>query len=576
MAQRRKYGLFGVAASVFTLAAPFLGTAFDKSAVLGAFLSLMLFFTAIYVDRTASLPLSLPSFFVFAVTAYAFLNIIWASDKGRAFMLATVFALAFLMMTEVRSVKRRGERKAFESAAKAVLCRGAVIYAVFSVMYQFFISDKIFSYTMDFGTGAPFAAAMLMSVGVLCEMSLFKDKKKTPGFFAVMILLLYVLLLTRSLTGYFAALLTFGAYFVRRGKKYRVQAALFFLLAGIFFVISVICAIATLPGARPFIKAALYGTANIFGVGCGGYNARFSIVGDGYTGAPPLWALLAESYGIFGLAASLFAFVYGARRYIKKRRISDLLALLTILGVLLTPSTTILFTIPLIASCYASESTGVSIKVPRASSILCAAAGLFRLFLTFARLPLALCAWYADVGEYEKASMFAEAGAKMELFMADGWEKAYEAAYAACENGARNEKDCEYYLEMAMARDKKDLSYPSKLSELYSNEKRHDDALSVWRGIMDQCDDERLYPVYAEKISGSMSVSSASIEKERALYEELTLIAGKCEDAEIKKTVNDTLSKAQRYFVVSIEGEDPQGDMFESSTEIPSEEASEE
>ena len=568
--------MLDAAASVFVLAAPFLGTAFDKNAVPELFLALMLFCTAIYVDRTASLTLSLPSIFVFGITAYAFLNIIWASDKGSAFMLASVFALTFLMMTAIRAVKRRGERKVFERAAKTVLCRGAVIYALFSVMYQIFISDKIFSYTMDFGTEASFAAAMLAAVGILSELSLFTDKKKTPGFFAVMILLAYVFLMTRSLMGYFVSFLAFGAYAVRRGKKYRVQAALFFLLSGLFFVIALIYMIATFSGAKAFVNASLYGAANIFGVGCGGYNNRFSIVGAGFTSYPPLLALLTESFGIFGMAAALLAIVYGFRHYIKKRRTSDLLALSALLGVLLTPCTTIVFTLPLIASYYASESAGASVKAPRVSSFFFAAAGIFMVFLAIARLPFAVSSWYADVGEYEKASKFAEAGAKMELFMAGGWEKAYENAYAAYENGAKNEKDCEYCLEMAMARDKKDLSYSSKLSEIYSKEKRYDEALNVWRGIMEECDDERLYPVYAEKISDSMSVSGGSIEKERALYEELTGVAQKCEDAEIKKIVNDTLSKAQSYLVVSIEGEAPQGDMFESSTEIPSEEASEE
>lgn len=561
-AVKQKGALSCAALLLFLIFAPFFALAFDIKAVISAFFACVLLCAA--WDRPSRAAVTKTALFTLICAVYAFLCIIWASDKGGEFFLALCAAEVCFFAFAVRWEKERLDERVLSHLAKTGVLASGVIYSVFSVLYQFFIADSAFAYRADFGSGCGYAAALLSTAGLLCALGLYSGKKKPIGFFAVAALLLYTLLLSRSILGYAAALFAFGARFMKN-KKRRMEGAAALFGAFICIIIKVIYSFAVPQENGEYIKAALYGLSKIFGAGYGGYGAHTSLLPTGYVSSPPFLTLLIESWGIFGLLAVILSVFYALRQYLEKKDEYDAMALAALITALFSPCGAAAVILPMLAAYFTAKSPAANIKAAGFGRYLCAAAGCVLLYFAVSRIPFGLGESARAAGELEKAAGYYETCAKMEVFFSESWEKAFDAEFAAYEDGGGNADKCEEYIKNAARFGKDNLGYSKKLADLYTSEKKHDMALEIWDDMAQKCRDEYIYPEYAEKIYNCIVLHAGDAKREKELYDNLSALADSCEGADAKKSVNDALARAQKYYVSTIEGGAAQGDMFSES-----------
>lgn len=565
MADKKKYDFCGAAAALFAVFVPVCGSVFDGKAVLYLFSALCLLALGIAAYEGRSLPFSKVSLFLLAASFFSLAGLFWVSDKGSQFFLAAVPAASFAFSSAVAAAAKIRGREALSLAAKTVYY-SASLYAAVDVLYQFFIADKALSYRMDFGSGSSFASAALMTIGIMCARRVRRGRERSAGFIAALILMVYVLIMTGSIAGYiFAAAVLLRASLHK--KKLRVEA---FVCAAVLVFLSVLKIIYTIGKAallKEHFAAALYGIGSVFGRGCGGYNAAFGILGKAYDTSPPGILFLCEVGGVFGLAGAVCAVIYAMRKYFAKPKISNFVALALLCGLIFSSSEQMIYALPLLAAYYMLGEDGVNVRAGTVLSWIFVPLGAFFIYLSVSRVPFALGKSALENEAYASAAEYCEMGARMEMFSSEGWEKAYEALKKA--GGSAEEK--KFCLEKAEKFNPEKLEYAKERAEVFSSEKSYAAALAIWEEIIEKCDSEYLYPEYAEKIFDAMEHGTSDAEREKELYERLLLCAEKCTDDEVKRAVNDILARAQRFYVVSLEGGEPAGDMYnEAVTEEPS------
>lgn len=557
MKEKRECDYCTPAALLFVFFVPVLSSLFDSRAVLCVFCALCLFAAAHAAYTKGVLHLSKTVLFVLSAGLFSFAEIIWVSDKGAQFGFSLIFAAsAFFAAAVCGSMKAHGRERFFAGARKALYC-SAVFYALVNVLYQIFIAESFFSYRMDLGSGSGYASAAFMLVGLMCAGKVRRGREKSPGFIAAMVLMTYVFLMAGSLAGYIvfaAVILAYNLPF----KKRRAEAFAAAVALLVLSVMKIIYTVSKISLVKPHLSAALYGLSSVFGRGCNGYNAAFALLDKAYDSHGAFLLLLAESWGFVGIAAAVCAVLYAIKRYLAKPRIENFAALAILIGVLISSSAQAAFSLPLLAAYYAAQDRSTAVRVHSVFAALPALAGVFLIYLAAARVPFALGRSAYALGDFAAAAARYETGAEMELFSSEGWEKAYEAL----ESGGGSYDEKKLCLENAMRFNPKNLDYSRKLAKVYADKRNYGKALEIWDGIIEKCDEEYLYPEYSEAILGAMEVNSGDLEAERLLYEKLSFYAEKCVGDETKKSVNDILSKAQRYYVASIEGDAFVGDMY--------------
>lgn len=567
MSGKKAYDYCASAALLFVFFVPVLSSLFDGRAVSYVFCALCLFALAHTALAKGVLPASGVSLFMLGAGLYSLVSIFWVSDKGAQLAFSMIFIASAVFAAAVRASVKAVGRESFYAGAKKALYYSATFYAIIDILYQLFIAGGFFSYRMDFGSGSGYASAVFMLSGVLCGRLVRRGREKSPGFIAAMILMVYVFLMTGSLAGYITAAAVILAQTLP-SKKRRVEAFASAVTLLVLSVMKIIYTVSRISLVKTHFSAALYGICSVFGRGCAGYNAAFALLDKTYDSHGALLLLLAESWGLFGIAAAICAVVYALKRYFALPRIENFAALAILVGVLFSSSAQAVFLLPLLTAYYMAEADSVSIRIHSALAMLSSLAGVFLVYLAIARVPFALGRSAYEVGSFDVSAHRYETGARMELFSSEGWEKAYEALESG-EGPSSEKKRC---LENAMSFNGKNLDYSRKLASVCAEEGNYAKALEIWDGIIEECDSEYLYPMYAEVILSAMEVNVGDAEAERALYEKLSLYAEKCSEDEIKRSVNDTLARAQRYYVASVEGDTSVGDMYnEAATEEPAE-----
>lgn len=564
---KKVYDYCTPAALLFVFFVPVLTALFDDKAVLYTFCALCLFALAYMALVKKVLPISKVSVFLSGAALFSLLGLLWVSDKGAHFAFSMILTASLVFAAAAKAAMKVRGKESFFSGAKKALYYSATFYAVTDILYQLFIVGGFFSYRMDFGSGSAYASAAFMIVGIMCARKVRRGREKSPGFIAALILMGYVFLMTGSLAGYITAAAVILSYTLP-SKKRRVEAFASAVALVILAVMKIIYTVSRISLIKTHFSAALYGLCSVFGLGEGGYNAAFALLDKTYDSRGAFFLLLAESWGILGIAAAVCAVIYALRRYFAKPHIENFTALAILIGVLFSSSAQAVFSLPLLAAYYMTEAESVNIRIHGVLAVLSVLSGTFLVYLAIARVPFALGRSAYETGSFDVSAARYEAGASMELFSSEGWERAYEALESG-EGSAAEKKRC---LENAMRFNGKNLDYSRKLAKAYTDEKKYVSALEVWDGIIEECDNEYLYPMYSEAILNAMEVNVGDMESERALYEKLSLYADKCADDEIKRSVNDTLARAQRYYVASIEGDISVGDMYyEAATEEPTE-----
>ncbi len=570
MAKRTRSDVRLTCVTIYTMLLPLVGSAMDKKAAAFLFAALSLFALGFSVLKEKKLVFSKTAMFLAAASVLPLAAIFYTPNKGGQF-----YVFAVIMQTAVIALVCAGaaadlNREKVKEAAVRALYYSAVLYAVFAVLYQIFISQTPLLCKMDFGRGSSYGASALMTAGVLSAFSLYRGKKKPAAFFAAVLLMGYVYVFARSFTGFLVTTVIIFIYSLRDKKRIYFKAAAFaaFFAAAVGEALSIV---KNFKETACFLRAAFCGLASIFGMGAGGYNAVYDSVGMGYAGSPPLITALLESMGIIGLLLAGFCLrgVFGA--YAKKKSVSRLAAAVILTGAFFAPSEHIHIILPLMGIYYALDDERTGELKGGVLPWVFYAAGAFLLYMTVARLPYALGNGALADGDRKAAAEHFETAARMELFSSEGWAKAYEVSWDEYEESGKGLEKCQIYIENAISFDKKNIVYRKALSDVYTAGERHQDALNVWDKIIEQFDRERLYPELSEKIYNVMQEKTAEPDYEKKLYERLVKYAARAKDSEIIKEVNDIAARSQRFYVASIEGVTAPGDMYGEPTEPESE-----
>lgn len=562
MAERKEYGFSEVVLTLFVCLAPIIGSGADKRAVIytSLFVSLIAIVNmwhkkgAIYVTKTA--------IFCFACAAMSFLWLIWVTDKGGQFALGSTFLMAGTMNMLLAEYKTHfTEEKISEKLIRTIYI-SAFLYAVSAVFWQIFIKSDFWGSNMDMGQGSPSFAAMFMLMGIGAALKIFGKDKKNIGVLIAAALMAYVLIMAKSLVGYFAVAI-FVFFKIVNEKHKRVEAFSAMIAALVLGVVNIIYLIVTIVSGSLKFDGAFRGITAIIGVGCGGYNASSEIVGRAYKAYPPVFSILTEAFGILGLLITAVFVMSAVKLYLKERSEERLVILLAVIVLCLTSSSALLIALPLFAMYFSLKENAYELKIDSLVSFTLLLPIVFFGFLACARLPYAIGKNALDTGKYESATKWYSYGASMEIFNSDGWENAYHAAHKAYEDAEIYTTPLQReYLEKAIKFNKKNYEYKRLLANVYTLDKNYEKALEIWEGIIQRYDREVLYEEYALKIYAVMENCHITLEEMEGLYNTLDEYGKKCVDKDVKYKVNNILAKSQQYYIQAREGASTAADMY--------------
>ncbi|MCD8050003.1 MAG: hypothetical protein LUG52_10535 [Clostridia bacterium] len=567
---KRKFDAGFASVIIFVITAPLFCTLFTGKALPYIFAAFALFAFVRRVSEKKNLAASKAQLFAYAAALYSTLQLIFVSDKGAQFFFTIVPWLAALMMQHCANAASERSEEGTLSALRTALFVAGVIYAFFNLLYQIFIADGFLAYKMDFASGSSYFSAVLAFCGLLCAISLYKGRKKSVLFYAAAVLLCYTFLFARSSLGCLTAAAILVEY-SSRGKKnpaLKVIAAAALALSIVWKIASAVRQGAAL--STP-VNAAFYGISRIFGVGCGGYDASFSALGQGLSALPPTIAAIAECTGVFGLALTFCGAAYMIWLYLKKRSTIRFTACAVYISALFASSEHFIPLAVLLVIYIGCVSGSGLVKASQILKVLSCLLGVFVLYLAAARAAFTVGYWANENENYTLAVKCYTIGANAEIFDSSSWALAAKTAQSAGES----ESDVALCYEKAIFFNNDSLDFRIELAEVYSESGKNKEALDIWSEIMQMCDSELLYVRYSEKIYAVMEENTFNADYEQELYDLIASCAEKCTDAQIRTDVNDLLSRAQKHLVVSLDGETLPGDLYEEATEFSSEEETE-
>ena len=556
--EKRKIDIMHMIPVLFLFLAPVFASSFEKTITVYASLSLFSVYLALRIIKDGVIFVTRSAFFLSIATVYSFLQLLWVSDKGAHTALSVLFLTTTMGSLIVAEYRRRMGSEGFKNMMLRLVYAASVFYSVLVILHQVFIESRFFDCSMCFTNGSGATSAFIAVIGLSATFALFGKNKKHGAFYLAVPLMLYVLIMAKSVTGYlFFVLSAFAWAITHRHKKAEALTALMATVAvGAINVISAVAVLFTNPG---YFNGAIKGLVSIFGIGCMGYNATAEIIGKGSALSDITFNLFSEAYGIFGFVIMAVMVWVGVRLYKKERSFGSLMMLFFTVGVIFTSSATLAFTLPLIGMYYAAGDESVDFGVNKSVALVMAVPILTGALFTFAHIPYGIGKHQCDLGKYEKGGDCYRVGAVMEIFNSGGWEKAYKA-YSKGEN--RSYKDEIELIEKAHKFNKKNYSYYRDMAEVYTAEGDYLKALEVWDDIILRHDREQLYVEYANKILDVMANCPLGLERTEELFNKIDTYAKKATDKAVVFEMNNILSKSQKYYVNAREGGSVVGDMY--------------
>jgi len=554
-------------AALFAILAPTLASFFGERVVLLIFSAALLATSGFFALKKGKIFFTTQTALLLASGLFTAGMIAFAPDKGGVFYIAMVLvSMAAASLSLASAVDCLGEQTMRLMTAKSVYS-GAVLYAVFSIFYQIFISADFMSCRMDFGKGTSFFTSALMLLGILSALRLYNEQKKRVSFIAPLLIMAYVFVFSFNAAGFLIAALTVFVGSLKKGKKRYIALSLVLSLAAAAAVLGEIARNAETIGI--YLKAAVLSMFKVIPTGLGGVTELYLANID----KPPLAVALFSQLGLFGTVLTILLFGLALQNYFKNKSSFTFAETAISIFLLFSPYDCAVLLAVILALLAVSEKKERKALQGAAFCAPLFAVGLFMLYMGIARIPAVIGEKLSSHAESE--SFYATSGA-LELFEAENW---YEAFLAASDEES-DSLMAETYLLNAIKFDDKNISYKSALAELYTAEERDAEALAVWNKIMRISNDERLYGAISEKIYNVMEDSTDDPEYERELYEKIVSLASKAKSPEVIKEVNDIAARSQHYYIAGIEGTAPQGDMYaeepssENASELPTEESS--
>lgn len=578
MPKKREINILHTVLTLFVFLAPVFGSAWEKSTVIYFALALFCGCIGYRIYKTGQLVLTKSFLFLTAISLYAFIQLIWVSDKGAQTALGAMFLVVAAASLLIADYKNCISRENLTSTALRLVYSASLFYSVMAILYQVFIESRFWSSRMSFSSGSGATSAFIAVIGITAAIKLFGKNIKQPAIYLAVPVMAYVLVMAKSFQGYlFAALALFAWAMTHKHRKTEAFGALVLCLA--LGVVNAINIIAGLLINSETINGAIKGITSVFGIGSGGYNAVSAVIEKGYKSFPTTFSFMLEAFGIVGFAIMLVVIGAGVICCMREKRFANVFVLVLTLAVMFSSSATLAFMLPFIAMYYTCREDGVVFEISKAAALLAVAPFALSILFTIAHIPYAMGKHQCDLGNYEKGGALYTVGAQMEIFNSHGWEKAYTAYM---KQGAERESVPSYGLwkslvEKAAKFNNKNYKYKWDLAALYTAQGDYLKALEVWDDIIIRYDNETLYPQYAEKIVDVMAKCPIGLEKTEELYAKIDAYAKKATDKDIVFEMNNILAKSQQYYVSAREGEKIAGDMYidaEDVTEVEYESSS--
>ena len=578
MLRKRDINILHTVLTLFVFLAPVFGSAWEKSTVIYFALALFLGCLGYRIYKTGQLVLTKSFLFLTAISLYAFIQLIWVSDKGAQTALGAMFLVAAASSLLVADYKKQIGSENLANITIRLVYSASLFYSVMAILHQIFIESRFLGCSMSFSAGSGATSAFIAVIGITAAIKLFGKNIKQPAFYLAVPVMAYVLIMAKSFQGYlFAALALFAWAMTHKHRKTEAFGALMLCL-----VLGVVNAINTIAGLlinSEAVNGAIKGITSIFGIGAGGYNAVSAVVSKGYNSFPTTFSFMLESFGIIGFAIMLVAIGAGVICCMREKRFVNVFMLVLTLAVMFSSSATLVFMLPVTVMYYTCREDGVAFEINKAAAFLVAVPFVFSLLFTLAHIPYTIGKHQCDLGNYEKGGALYTVGAQMEIFNSQGWEKAYTAYM---KQGTEGESApayglCKSLVEKAARFNKMNYKYNLDLATLYTAQGDYLKALEVWDDIIVRYDNEILYPKYAEKIVDVMAKCPIGLEKTEELYAKVDTYAKKATDKDIVFEMNNILAKSQQYYVSAREGEKIAGDMYidaEDVTEVDYESSS--
>lgn len=560
-----KYDLSAVILSLMVILLPTLGSGVNKAPVIYASLCAAFLALGYRIYKYKRITVTKTALLLLIISVLSFVMLFHVSDKGSHFSFSCVFLTAAILSMVISDIKENSDRKKVESGARRVIYISALVYGISVLLYQLFIESNFLFGKADFAKGSSAFGAIIMLCGIVAYLRLFYGKKKSLGFYASLVFMSLVFVMTGSLPCYLLAGILF-LFLAVEIKHKKAETFCAWLTVVILSIVNIVCAAVMFITKSVEFGGAFRGLVSVFGLGKGGYNAVMAILNGGYKASPPLYLELMEIFGVFGIGIIAITVIRTFFVYYRNRNVQSLLMFLAVVVILLTTSDSFCFALPVISLFYSLCENGKEVRVNSAWYVVCFAPMLFFAYFTTAQIPYFLGNNAVDMGEYGDGAEYYATGAGMELFNSQGWEKAYACAEKAYEYGDLNiARQCEY-MEKAIKFNKKNYLYKAYLSDVYTRAGNVKEALNIWEGIIARYDRESLYVEYARKVCDVMEKGNVNLSDMEALYKTISDYAQKCENTDIKFEVNNILTKSQQYYIEKREGKFQEG-YFEEYTE---------
>lgn len=563
--KKREINILHTVLMLFVFASPVLVSAFEKTITVYAFLGLFAATVGYRILKDGYIVLTRSSLLLAALSAYSFIQLIWVSDKGSQFALGAMLLSSSVASLLIADYKKKIGSENLQTTALRMAYSASLFYALMVILHQIFIESKFLDCSMCFTSGSSATSAFIAVIGIVVTFRFFGKNKTRSAFYVAIPIMVYVLIMSKSVVGYlFAALVAFAWAITHKHKK--VEALLALMVCAVIGVINVINAVAVLVTNAGYFNGAIKGMVSIFGIGSGGYNAIVSVVDKSNSAFMTTFNYLSEALGLAGFAFMALAIVAGIICYRREKKFINLVMLIFSACVIVSSSATLAFTLPLIGMYYACREDGVVLYVNKAVSLVFIIPLAFSILFTTAHVPYGIGKHQCDLGNYEKGGAYYTAGAQMEIFNSHGWEMAYKA-YA--KSGEADTYPLQKSLiDKAIKFNTKSYAYYRDKAEVYTLEGDYLKALEVWEDIILRHDKEYLYPMYAEKIVDVMANCPLGLEKCEELFARLDTYAKKAADKDIVFEMNNILARSQQYYVNVREGGQAAGDMYFDTEEV--------
>lgn len=561
MARSREYNFSRVILTLFVCLVPILGSTLDEKAVIYTSFCVLTAAWGYNVYKTGFFAFTKTAAFFLIVTAYSYFQLIWVSDKGSQVAFATLMLTCAVAAMLARQLKEFMGDQIHHYGCTLVYI-AALCYSVTAVFFQIFVQSKFWGCNMDMGNNSPTASAFIMLAGIFAALRLFHKKRKTPAFFAALTLMAYVFVMTKSLSAFLCGAILIFVYTMNIRRK-RVEAFFALVASGVLAAANIIYIVYVFIIGNVSFDATLRAISNMIGLGKGGYEAFVAVVDGGYKGVQLVIDTFGEVYGVFGILLAITVIIAAVMKVTKERSMRNMFSLVAVCMLMFTSSQSLVFILPLFAIYFGFNDDCEYVKVHRLVGVLTLVPISFFVMLTAAR-----CFYYFgqdafDKGKYSQAADWYTTAARMEIFNSEGWEEAYIALHKDyTENGTDNLLKQEQSLINASKHNKDNYKYKRLIANVYTNEKRYNDALRVWDEIIIKHDREYLYPMYTRKICDVMKYEKNNLDRMRQLYNKIETYGKKCTNMDIKIKVNNILTESQKYYVLAREGDESEADMY--------------